>query len=137
MKILVIDPSTHGRTQLEHLLADASDIEVVWSSAGGSDPAAAIGPSAPDCLIIDIDIPGRSGIDILHAIRASYPRLPVIVLTNASTPQHRKRCTEAGADGFLDKSTEFLRLPAMVRAIGELNRETPAIPPGPGTPGRG
>jgi DNA-binding NarL/FixJ family response regulator len=61
----------------------------------------------PDVVILDIWMPGGSGIDVLQTIKQDEPAPVVIVLTNYPYPAYRQKCLQAGADFFLDKSTEF------------------------------
>jgi DNA-binding NarL/FixJ family response regulator len=61
----------------------------------------------PDIVILDIQLPDGSGIDILAKIKKDNPKTLVIVLTNFPYSLIRRRCMELGADFFFDKSTEF------------------------------
>lgn len=64
----------------------------------------------PDVVILDINMPGGSGIEVLHDIKQLSPSPRVIMLTNYSQPQYRRKCLDAGADHFFDKSTEFEKI---------------------------
>ena len=65
----------------------------------------------PDAVILDIRMPGGSGIDVLKKIKKNYPSTLVIMFTNYPTAQYRKRCLDLGTDFFFDKSTEFDKIP--------------------------
>jgi DNA-binding NarL/FixJ family response regulator len=61
----------------------------------------------PDVVILDIQMPGGSGIDVLETIKKNKPSPIVIMFTNYPYPQYRNKCLAAGADFFFDKSLEF------------------------------
>jgi len=61
----------------------------------------------PDVVILDIKMPGGNGIDVLNEIEKNDQVPVVIMLTNYPYPQYKKKCMDAGADFFFDKSREF------------------------------
>jgi len=65
----------------------------------------------PDALILDLEMPGGSGLDVLRAVRRDLPDLQVLICTNYPYPQYRSECLAAGANYFLDKSAEFDKIP--------------------------
>src|SRR5574340_1241058 len=93
------------------LVGQASDVP----GAGES-----IGRLKPEVLILDLHMPGGNGMEVLKDVKARFPAIKVIVLTNYPSPQHRKHCLELGADYFLDKSGEFGKLPEIFRLMRRL-----------------
>ncbi len=70
---------------------------------------------------------GGSGIDVLRAIRPDHPGFYVLICTNYAYPQFREECLSAGANYFLDKSTEFQKIPDILRELlGKVSKTTPA-----------
>ncbi|HEY6892858.1 MAG TPA: response regulator, partial [Rhodanobacteraceae bacterium] len=65
------------------------------------------------CVLLDYQLVEGTGVDVLRAVHPRLPHVAFIVLTNHATPQHRRACIDAGARFFLDKSTEF----ALIRAV--------------------
>jgi len=61
----------------------------------------------PDTVILDIRLPGRSGIEVLKEIKTAHPEIMVIMLTNFDFDQYRKQCSQFGADHFFNKTLEF------------------------------
>jgi DNA-binding NarL/FixJ family response regulator len=80
----------------------------------------------PDALILDLHMPGGSGLDVLRAIRAEQPDLFVLICTNYPYPEYREECLTAGANLFLDKSAEFERIPSILRKL--VQRDTKILP---------
>jgi two-component system response regulator DesR len=70
----------------------------------------------PDVVVLDVQLEGGQGIEVLRAVRASNPHVAFVVFSNNSNPAYRKRYLGAGAARFLDKSTEFDQLAAAVTA---------------------
>lgn len=77
-----------------------------------------------DILLLDINMPGKSGIDLLRNNREQLAVSEVIMLTNHAEPYYREQCTELGARYFLDKSNDFLQVPEIVNAYCRQHLET-------------
>ncbi len=85
----------------------------------GATPEACIAgilASRPDVVVLDIQLEGGSGLQVLKAVRAADPAIAFVVFSNNANPSYRKRYLGEGAAGFLDKSSDFERLPAAIRA---------------------
>ena len=74
----------------------------------------------PTVVVLDIAMPGGSGLEVLEAIRRESHHPTVIMLTNFSQDSFRERCVEMGADHFLDKLTQINQLPEIIANLGEL-----------------
>ena len=79
----------------------------------------------PDVVILDIHLPGSSGIEVLEAIKKDKPAPIVIMFTNYPYPQYRKRCMDLGADFFFDKSTEHEKLTEVFKRLLYDNPQNP------------
>jgi DNA-binding NarL/FixJ family response regulator len=115
MKIFIVDDSSIVVERLAGIIRRVRGMELVGHAADVSEATQSIAKLAPDLLILDLHMPGGSGIDVLKTVKMHFPTTKVIVLTNYPSPQHRKRCLELGADYFLDKSSEFGKLPEIFR----------------------
>jgi len=127
MKIFIADDS---RVIVERL-ADLLEEEVPGAQLvgqAGDVPGAIQGiqKMMPDALILDLQMPGGSGLDVLRAIRTDYPHLYVLICTNYPYPQYREECLSAGANFFLDKSAEFEKIPVILREL--VQKETKVSP---------
>jgi DNA-binding NarL/FixJ family response regulator len=117
VRVLIVDDSPIVQDRLSTLLLDLPEVELIGQAQEVNQAIQAIRELKPDAVILDIRIPGGSGIDVLEAIKKDAPAPIVIVLTNYPYPQYRERCAQAGAEFFLDKSTEFDRIPAIFREL--------------------
>ena len=125
MKIFIADDS---RVIVERL-ADLLEEEVPGAQLvgqAGDVPGAIQGiqKMMPDALILDLQMPGGSGLDVLRAIRTDYPHLHVLVCTNYPYPQYREQCMSAGANFFLDKSADFEKIPGILRGLVKNERKS-------------
>jgi DNA-binding NarL/FixJ family response regulator len=78
-------------------------------------------------VVLDISMPGGSGMYVLETVKKDRPVPVVIMLTNFAHDQYRQKCLQLGADYFFDKSTEFERVIEVLRGISncELNASSP------------
>lgn len=116
MRVLIVDDSALVRERVTALLSEVETVEVVGHAETVREATTSVEELHPDVVILDIRLIDGSGIDVLTYIKQHQPELKVIMLTNYPYPQYRKRCLEAGAEFFFDKSTEFEQIAAVVRS---------------------
>jgi DNA-binding NarL/FixJ family response regulator len=107
MKVFIADDSSIIRERLVSLLAGIPEIEIVGQAHNTRLANNLIRQSQPDVLILDIQMPGGSGIELLQQVKKKTPSPLVMMMTGNAFPQYRRRCLQAGADYFFDKTTEF------------------------------
>jgi DNA-binding NarL/FixJ family response regulator len=117
MRILIVDDSKIVCKGLQQMLVNIADVEIVEQAHNAQDAITSIAESNPDVVILDIRLPGASGIDVLKDIREKKLPSRVIMLTNYPYPQYRKKCEELGADYFFDKVTEIEEIPTAIEAL--------------------
>ncbi|MDB5966790.1 MAG: DNA-binding response regulator [Polaromonas sp.] len=121
VKILIGDDHRIVREGLKQVLADAPDIEVVAEADTGPDileKVSALGGSAGlDAVLLDIALPDRDGMDVLQALKTSWPGLPVLMLSTYPEKQYAVRCIKLGAAGYLNKSANPDDMIAAVRKV--------------------
>ena len=115
--VFVVDDIPSMRERLRELLDDIDGVEIVGDAGSLDDATAGILRTHPDCVLLDYQIEGGTGLDVLRAVRPRSPEVEFIVLTNHATAQHRRACLDAGARFFLDKSTEFGAIRAALAEI--------------------
>lgn len=123
--IFIADDSDTLRERLTTMLLEIEGAQVVGQARNAAEAVEGIRSLNPDIVILDIQMPGGSGIDVLKTIKR-YARPPVVMmLTNHAHPQYRKKCMDWGADFFLDKSREFESLAAICKSLVGHFREKP------------
>lgn len=73
--------------------------------------------SLPELILLDLNLPGCHGTDLLVHLRAQGCRIPVVVLTSSSNPRDRHRCTELGAVAYLTKACTYAELREQVQQV--------------------
>ena len=121
LKILLGDDHRIVREGLKQVLADASEIEVVAEAATGPEVLAAVerlgGLVGLSVVLLDIALPERDGIDVLQALKARWPGLPVLMLSTYPEKQYAVRCIRLGAAGYLNKGAHPDDMVAAVRRV--------------------
>mgnify|MGYP001408174586 CR=1 FL=1 len=122
MNVMVVDDSPILRERLKVMLDEVPGIVCAGEAADAATAMTMLQATQPDIVILDIRMPGRSGIELLRDIKRHSPATIVIMLTNYPTNEHRTVCEAAGADFFFDKSRE---LAAVVDVLERLTRRRP------------
>ena len=126
--VLVVDDDARLRTLLSRYLAEQGFR--VTTADHAADARAKLRVLQPDLLVLDVSMPGESGLDLTQSLRAEHAAVPVLLLTALGTPEDRIAGFEAGADDYLGKPFEPKELVLRIRAM--LRRTvTVAEPAGP------
>jgi two-component system OmpR family response regulator len=131
MRVLVIeDDTTLGHALQEFLVGQGYAVD--WLQDGDQVSGAVTGQSY-DLLLLDLNLPGRSGLDILRQLRADNQQVPVLILTALDGLEDRVAGLDAGADDYVTKPFELAELAARVRAFGRrrAGQAQPFIEAGP------
>ena len=114
IKVLIVDDSSLLRERLKDALSEIDGIEIIGEAQDKYEAINSIGKLNPDVVILDIRMPKGNGFEVLHNVKKDRPSCVVIIFTNYPYPQYRKKCMEAGADFFFDKSMEFEKIPEVL-----------------------
>jgi len=125
-RVLIADDSEAFLQRLVAMLTKLSEIEIVGQARTVQEASKAVRELRPDVVILDIRMPGGSGIDVLEGMKRELLSPVVIVLTNYAYSQYRKKCFETGARFFLDKSGEFEKVSEVLRSLGPCEPKAPA-----------
>jgi DNA-binding NarL/FixJ family response regulator len=117
MKVFLVEDSPAIRERLHDVVSLVEGTQLMAEAATEHDAVQGILALRPDVVILDLTLATGSGIEVLRKIKAALPTLKVIVLTNKTEPQYRKKCMALGADRFLDKSRDFGSLHAHLSAL--------------------
>jgi CheY-like chemotaxis protein len=113
--VFLVDDSPLVRERLAALLSELPNVEVVGQADLAFEAIDSIRKLRPAAVVLDISMPGGSGLQVLEAIKRDRVGPMVIVLTNFANDHYRQKCLELGADYFFDKSTEFERVTEVLR----------------------
>lgn len=121
IRVLLGDDHRIVREGLKQVLADAPDIRVCAEAVDGDDVLRQVealrGKDGIDVVLLDIAMPGRDGLDVLQALRAAWPKLPVLMLSTYPERQYAVRCIKLGAAGYLNKGADPDAMVAAVRKV--------------------
>jgi DNA-binding NarL/FixJ family response regulator len=117
IKVFLADDSVQIRQRVNALLSTAH-IDVIGEAATPDTCISGILDSHPDVVVLDVQLEGGSGLQVLKAVRSADPQVAFVVFSNNSAPAYRKRYLGEGAVRFLDKSTEFDQLAQAVATAG-------------------
>jgi DNA-binding NarL/FixJ family response regulator len=107
LRIFIADDSRLVMERLVALLATVEEVQIVGAARTGSAAIRGIHHLSPDLVILDLQMPDGSGLDVLKTIKQATVPPIVMMLTNVAYPQYRAECRQWGADYFFDKSQDF------------------------------
>ncbi len=107
LRVLVIEDSPVTRKRLVDLINQSGAAEIVGCAEHGIQGIEMLIACRPDVVLLDLQLPGISGLDLIPTIKREQPRCVLIVLTCLADDATRARCLSLGADHFFDKATEF------------------------------
>jgi DNA-binding NarL/FixJ family response regulator len=117
ISIVIADDHTMVRHGLRAFLATAPGIEVVGEASDGPAALQAIGRYAPDVALIDVSMPGMSGVEVTQAVTAKYPRTAVLVLSMHGDSAVVAEALKAGARGYVLKEADGDELLRVIRSL--------------------
>ncbi len=109
-KVFLVEDFAPVRNRLTELLTEIEGVEIVGEAESPADAIGGILNTRPDWVVLDFQLLGGTGVDVLRAVHPKAPSIKFIVLTNHPNAQYRRTCVESGADWFFDKSTEFAKI---------------------------
>ncbi len=119
IRILLADDHALFREGIRRLLSTAGDIDVVGEAKSGEDAVRLVEELTPDVVLLDVMMPGMSGIDVARVIRTTSPRTRVIILTIHTNEEFLFDAIKAGAMGYLLKDASPEELLRAVRLVAQ------------------
>lgn len=117
MDVLIADDHQLIREGIKYMLSEAPEIGAIGEAKNAAEIFEQIEMRPWDVLVLDINLPGRSGLDVLKELRAKNPKLPVLILSMYPEDQFAVRVIKAGAAGYLTKSSAAKELVDALRKI--------------------
>jgi len=116
-RILLADDHTLVREGLRQILAATGDLDVTGEAVDGDQALARVREGEFDLVVLDMSMPGLSGIDLIKRLKLEKPKTRILVLSMHGEQQYAVRAYKAGASGYLTKDTASTQLVAAIRKI--------------------
>src|SRR6266704_1753911 len=117
LNVLIVDDHAVVRRGLKQILEESPDIVVSGEATNSGEVLQQLNARKWDVLVLDITMPGRSGLDILKEVKQLAPKLPVLVLSMHAEEQFANRVLKAGAAGYLPKESAPEELVKAIRKV--------------------
>jgi two-component system, NarL family, response regulator DevR len=126
IRLMIVDDHAVVRLGLRTLLSDEPDLEVVAEAGSAEEALVKVAAAKPDIAIVDIQLPGRSGIEICQEIRQKFPATRVVILTSHAGESFVGQAMRAGASGYVMKQVGNEELIHAIRAAhrGEMGLDS-------------
>lgn len=119
IKVILCDDHALIRRGIRDTLSDAADIEVVGEAGDYGELRSLLRATSCDVLVLDINLPGRSGLDVLHVLKDEGAAMRVLVVSMYPEDQYAIRALRAGAFGYVNKGGDPALLVTAVRTVGQ------------------
>ncbi len=117
IKILIADDHPLFREGMKKIIKEEPDMKIVAETESPPEVLELINTSKPDLLMLDISLPGRSGIDITKDVRSFHPKLPIIIISMHAEERFAVRALKAGASAYLNKECDAKVVLEAVRVV--------------------
>lgn len=117
IKILIADDHPLFREGMKKIIKEEPDMKIVAETESPPEVLELINTSKPDLLMLDISLPGRSGIDITKDVRSFHPKLPIIIISMHTEERFAVRALKAGASAYLNKECDAKVVLEAVRVV--------------------
>jgi two-component system NarL family response regulator len=125
IRILIVDDHPVVRAGLASMLGTQEELELVGAARSGEEALRMLEEHRPDVLLLDLRMPGMSGVETLQALKTANRQVRVIILTNYETDEDIYRAVQAGAQGYLLKDTSLREMVEAIRAVHSGKRYIP------------
>jgi len=122
IRILIADDHAVVRSGLKQIVATATDIAVVDEAVSGADVLTKLRSKEVDLLMLDMTMPGISGVDLIRRVLGEYPEIPILILSIHNEAQVVSRALRAGAAGYVTKDSDPEVLLAAIRKLADGGR---------------
>ena len=120
VSVLIVDDSEYFVDRMVSLLGEVENISTIQTAGNYFDAFRMLDNKKADVILLDISLPGKSGLDLLQKIKQLEWQCAVIMISNLSAHYYEQECKKLGAWCLLDKTSEFDRVPELINGYGEL-----------------
>ncbi|MFC2092549.1 response regulator transcription factor [Bacteroidota bacterium] len=126
MRVLIADDSKPVRERLVSTLSELDDVNIVGQAENTIEAKILIKELNPDLLVLDIRMPGGTGMNIIDDIKKFNPKIIIIILTNYHFSEYKQKCMKEGADYFFSKSDEYEKVIDLIDKLKSKKRKPKA-----------
>jgi DNA-binding NarL/FixJ family response regulator len=116
-RLVIADDHAIVREGLKRIVSEAADLQVVAEAADGNEVMQVVREREFDLIVLDLSMPGRSGMELIKLVKAERPKLRVLVLSMHQETQYAVRAIKSGASGYLTKESAPGELVQAIRKI--------------------
>lgn len=128
IRVILCDDHAMIRRGIRETLSEAVDIQVTAEAGSYAEVREAIRNTACDVLVLDLNLPGRGGLEVLASLREANSPIKVLIVSMFAEDQYAIRCLRAGAQGYLNKAGDPTELITAVRTVAQGRKYvTPAV----------
>ncbi len=128
IQVILCDDHAMVRRGIKDTLSEATDLRVVAEASSYAEVREALRKQPCDVLVLDINLPGRDGLDVLASLRETASPVKVLMVSMFPEDQYALRCLRAGAQGYLNKAGDPAELIVAVRTVAQGRKYvTPAV----------
>ncbi|MBI2795267.1 MAG: response regulator transcription factor [Gemmatimonadetes bacterium] len=117
IRLLIVDDHAVVRQGIRHVLEAEEGFEIVAEAANADEAIARVASDRPDVILLDITMPGRSGLDAVRPLLEAAPAVRILMLSVHDAAEYVLRAVRAGAHGYVRKDTTPADLRAAIRAV--------------------
>ena len=117
IKIIIADDHAIVRQGLRQMLAGVTDMEVIGEAKDAAELLELFRKQSCDVVVLDVSMPGKSGLEVIKELKSDHPHLAVLMLTMHPQEQYAVRALKAGASGYLTKDTAPAELITAIRRV--------------------
>lgn len=119
IRLIIVDDHAIVRHGLKQILALAPDMTVVGEAGSGEELHSVLKRTACDLVLLDMNMPGLAGVDLITRLRGEYPGIPLLILSMHAEGQIASRALKAGASGYLTKDSDPEILVGAIRKVSD------------------
>ena len=115
--ILIVDDSELIIQRLIDMLKEVENVDSIIHAHNYAEADTLLQCTNIHVVVLDINLPTKSGVELLKYIKRDYPQIKVIMFTNNASNYHRALCEQLDADYFIDKSNDFEMIPSIIATL--------------------
>lgn len=117
--VLIVDDSSIVAQNIKLMIEDIEGVSTVYHSLNLNRAYVYISDKKPCIVFLDIQLKNETGFELLEFLSAKHPEIKVVMISNLAHEVYRTKCEKMGAHYFIDKSTEFEKIPVIIKTLME------------------